>query len=839
MAGPWEEFQQKSAAEAAPAGAGPWDDFRQAASAAPVASGPSDFDQHINAASQKYGLPVPLLRAQIQAESSFNPNARSPVGAAGLMQLMPGTAKELGVTDPFDPAQNIDAGARYMRRMLDASKGSIDEALARYNWGPGNVDRKGMANMPKETRDYIAKINKGGAFNGVGRNAPAQRAALAGGPEPSFLADMKKLGRGIGDVGRKGEQIVSQLLPDQFEQAMRDTVIMERPKGLEGLGPSVQGPRTSEEIVDEEREYQKWREGRGDTGTDWWRLGGNLISPTSLVLGKSMHLPAGVSAGKGILQAIGTGAVEGAAHPTYGKSEDFWTDTAKQAGLGGLFGGAGYAAMRGLTTAGGKIAGAIKGKYKDDAGQLLATSKEFDIPVTATDLRANKVASGSEAFLERVPVIGLDRKEQRDAAQRAAERITGKLQEDMKALPFQSTARLQQLASSGGKNAASAQRLLEQAAAAGDDWQKVIQVSGNMKAFRMKLGADELFDEVRKLAGNQPVPLNTTAKALETVGRQIDDAIIPDQTSQRLVQSIVTRLDNPDVPVTYGALQQMRSDLGAMIEDAYRGADAVTGSRTASHLSALRNAVTRDMDEFAKATPALKQAWTRANSFYANNVAPYKAKDLAKALTDVDADDIYKSFLNQGPNQSARFYKALDEKGRAAVRYGMVANALDKAYDPQKNTFVPTAFARAMKASQDAQGVYLKGADKAQVQGFTNLMSHMERASLPLSSSGLLGSSMLVGTGFGVGVAPGATLAGMGAYTAFAKFLFTSRPGLRLLTAANLARPGSNAAGKVAAEATNAFSHWMAKQGPESQATILGGVLGGRAAEGEPVEQQP
>jgi len=118
---------------------------------------PVTIDEIIGKASRRYNIDKGLIKAVIKAESNFNPNAVSSAGARGLMQLMPGTASGLGVTDSFNPEQNVMAGTRYLRQMLDRYNGNLDSALAAYNWGPGNVDKRGSF-LPRETRDYLVKI---------------------------------------------------------------------------------------------------------------------------------------------------------------------------------------------------------------------------------------------------------------------------------------------------------------------------------------------------------------------------------------------------------------------------------------------------------------------------------------------------------------------------------------------------------------------------------------------------------------------------------------------------------------------------------------------------------
>jgi len=120
-------------------------------------SGKEKFASIIASAAVSNGLDPKLIEAVIRTESNFDAQAVSPVGAQGLMQLMPATAAELGVSDAFDPEQNIQAGSRYLKRLMDRYDGDTGLALAAYNWGMGNLERH-PERMPQETVNYVAKI---------------------------------------------------------------------------------------------------------------------------------------------------------------------------------------------------------------------------------------------------------------------------------------------------------------------------------------------------------------------------------------------------------------------------------------------------------------------------------------------------------------------------------------------------------------------------------------------------------------------------------------------------------------------------------------------------------
>jgi soluble lytic murein transglycosylase-like protein len=120
-------------------------------------SAPSDLQPLLAEASGRTGVSEDLIAAVIATESGYRPDAVSSAGALGLMQLMPGTARALGVVDPFDPRQNVLAGAEYLRRQLHHF-GSVEKALAAYNAGPGAVERYGGVPPYRETRSYVRRV---------------------------------------------------------------------------------------------------------------------------------------------------------------------------------------------------------------------------------------------------------------------------------------------------------------------------------------------------------------------------------------------------------------------------------------------------------------------------------------------------------------------------------------------------------------------------------------------------------------------------------------------------------------------------------------------------------
>ena len=127
-------------------------------SAASKSGSRNAYDSYIRASAERHGVDPALMKAMMHTESAFNPNARSPVGAQGLMQLMPATARRFNVSNPWNPADNIEGSAKYIAWLMRRFNNNVEYAVAGYNAGEGNVDKYGGIPPFKETRNYVQRV---------------------------------------------------------------------------------------------------------------------------------------------------------------------------------------------------------------------------------------------------------------------------------------------------------------------------------------------------------------------------------------------------------------------------------------------------------------------------------------------------------------------------------------------------------------------------------------------------------------------------------------------------------------------------------------------------------
>jgi hypothetical protein len=242
-------------------------------------------------------------------------------------------------------------------------------------------------------------------------------------------------------------------------------------------------------------------------------------------------------------------------------------------------------------------------------------------------------------------------------------------------------------------------------------------------------------------------------------------------------------------------MRDFRSDLGDRISDYFTGTNTLVGKKGVGVLQAMRNALDEDMAEFSKRQGGdVWRKWKQADSFYKNNVVPMREQSLAQLAKTLDPDELYRRFLTTASNKPETLYNSLGPAGRSAVRYGLVNEAYERALSTDATKFSPAKFAKYLEDRQRATGVFFKGADKTEIDGFTNLMRHAERAGQfkenPPTGNRLMTLLMTAGAGAGVVTNPALT-AGAAGSALLTKLLFTTEAGKRLLLASGKASPAS------------------------------------------------
>lgn len=563
-----------------------------------------------------------------------------------------------------------------------------------------------------------------------------------------------------------------------------------------------------------QREIDYQQRTRGSVGAEVGGAVGSLLpylAPTRALQGLGSKvvgavLPRGAASGvigKAVSGAT-QGAITGALPPV--TEGDFASGKTNQAVFGAAFGGGVPVATRALAPVLGKAINTARGIADPAVRSLQALGQRHGVRLSVGDLTQHPVPKKLEVALESVPVLGTAgfRATQHDQAKAAAHAVADELHQTMVRTPFRNLAQVERAAGRGNKVAT---ELLQELARAGDDWNRIVQVSGNLQALRSKLTADQLFNKVERLADTTEVPILRTRHALQRALKEVSDAKLPDKPAARLLEELQTTLApkadalGEAVPAgnTFSALRQLRSDLGDRIRDYYRGANAVVGGKGVGVLQQLRTAVEQDMERFARHSDRrdLAQAWRKADAFYRQRVVPFKDRALASALKDAPADEVFGRFAKAGKGDRAqRFYQALDPKGQAAVRYGLVAQAMDKAVDESRQVFSPAKFAQTLAHLREPKDVFFQGQAKRELDGFAKLMRHVERAG-QYAENPPTGQRVIPWLLGGAAALNAPLAAQLAAISGSARALLTTPAGQRFLLAASSLEEGSPAMAKL------------------------------------------
>jgi hypothetical protein len=343
-----------------------------------------------------------------------------------------------------------------------------------------------------------------------------------------------------------------------------------------------------------------------------------------------------------------------------------------------------------------------------------------------------------------------------------------------------------------------AQRVVEQYAPnVGDDVPELVQKGLQTKLGQFRKTAGTLYQRAaQELDPQGPVPLS-----------QMEGAIAKAAAEQKRLGTLA----NPQVAAllekytqaprgNFSLARELRSQLGADISDFYTGGNAAIGDKGVKALQAMKEALEADMAGFAQKIGGKGHlAWRAADGFYKANIVPFKEAGFRDLVKTAEPEKAWRYLLAQGSlkSRSVRMYSSLDEDGRAAVRYGLVKDAMDNAVDP-KGVFSPARFSKYLEDHESAVGTFFKGRDLKEIQGFQNLMRHVERAGQyaenPPTGQRLI-PFLFGGAAF---VSPQAA-AGVASAGVTVRALFQTKTGRNLLLAMGRTKPGSAAATAISA----------------------------------------
>ena len=536
--------------------------------------------------------------------------------------------------------------------------------------------------------------------------------------------------------------------------------------------------------------YQQDRAAGGKEGIDGWSAVGE-IGATLLPVSKVAPLFNGAkifskTGAKVLAGNAAVGAGVGVAH-----TADDNTDRLKNAAGAAVGGAVGAGVGQKIGQAVTKGANIAKNRLNPDAQTINELSKKFGVRTSVGDITRGANTQRAEVLMEQVPVLGTGgfRAAQQTEAASAAKKAVDGAKKAMSDLDFKSLGKIQAAANAGDRNAA---RVLDVVNKAGNDPSKVIQAGAEVRLWREGKIAGQLYDDAARIAkaqGGVVTPTNYSNLLNQEIGK-LNQSLAPNDPLFAELTRIQARLNDPNRVTDFANMRLLRSELGN-IADGF-GSGVSPNKHAAKVIGDLREAVEKDIQSYAmnSGNANLKHTYQKADLFY-KSALKNRDSGIAKALKSDKPDEIYAQFIKTGKADRAdNFYRSLDPKAQAALRYEMANIALDKATNPNTQVFSPAKFAAEFERMRDPYGSIFKGADKAEMDGLVKLMRHVERAGQyaenPPTGNRMVGAAMVGSTIVNPPVA-----AKVGISTVALKALLTTPTGKRILLSANDLPPNS------------------------------------------------
>jgi len=484
-------------------------------------------------------------------------------------------------------------------------------------------------------------------------------------------------------------------------------------------------------------------------------LGKTGAGMAGAVIGESLPLlavPGGaVARGASFAQKAAAGAgLGGAVGATQFVDEDETRlgNTLQGAALGGLAAGA----LEGVARGGSRAINAARGRLRPEVEDVTKLGQQHNVPVFAPDVAGSPMMGKIATLSEDVPLVGMakPRLQQSEAAGKSAEALIGRLAPQI------------------------------------DDVGREIQGSLTRRTEALQKAAGVRYDRASKAADPLgEVPMNNLRSAADRLLDQAKQDVVPDQALINRLEKITKAANAP----SFSVARQYRSGLG----DEIRKLESAMDMKGARPLQQIKSALEKDLGQFAdNAGGEVAKRWKSADRFFRERVIPQRERDIVRAARNNSPDEVFRQFVKASTKDRAqRLYSAMDKKGRNAVKAGILDQAWTKAVqDGSKGvTFSPAKFAQELERVQGAAGVFFKGADKKELDGFVKLMRHVERSG-QVAENPPTGARLVLPVVMGEFLAPG-TAVGAGTVGALSRALFTTEVGKRLLLASNRLPPGS------------------------------------------------